>query len=449
MTQPVSLAASLAPAPAAGGPAQPADPRAQAFTAACAAATGTPQSGPDHSAKHAPSRPAGSAPATGQAKPDQSAGATGPATVAAADPSGAKGAGSAGGLNSSLAQMLQRPAPDAQRGATPASAMAVAPEAVTVAAAPRGSAPVPTTGKAAATAQPVPTGTVAHDPKPKAAPVPVAKMAQDAQKPATPQGADPQASQGEKPAQLRKDARHRPLVSAPATPQPQPLTMPGLAPQPHPAPQAHRIRQVTGPAAVAQTVSQMPAQGLHVAGLGASATASTAAAEATPESQAQLLQSATALAGAGGGSAKVTLHPATLGTVVVQVNVTAQGVTHVHMTAATEGGYQTLAATAGHLAQSLAHSGLNVGSVQAFVAGGSGQPGGNGAPQPGLTQPAPQGGGAAGNMAGGFAESRQQASGGQGQGQPQPQQPAPATTTGPTATARARSGPDDTVKAYA
>jgi len=183
--------------------------------------------------------------------------------------------------------------------------------------------------------------------------------------------------------------------------------------------------------------------------LGAGRTPPPAAAGATREGQAQLRQSATALAGAGGGSAKVTLHPATLGTVVVQVNVTAQGVTHVHMTAATEGGYQTLAATAGHLAQSLAHSGLNVGSVQAFVAGGSGQPGGNGAPQPGLTQPAPQGGGAAGNMAGGFAESRQQASGGQGQGQPQPQQPAPATTTGPTATARARSGPDDTVKAYA
>ncbi|TMV87877.1 hypothetical protein FGG78_18240, partial [Thioclava sp. BHET1] len=82
------------------------------------------------------------------------------------------------------------------------------------------------------------------------------------------------------------------------------------------------------------------------------------------DAQPQLLQSTGDLAAAGGGSARITLHPETLGTVVVRVDVTAHGVTNVHMTASSEDGRQALAAQIGQLAQHLAQSGLSVGLVQ-------------------------------------------------------------------------------------
>lgn len=162
-------------------------------------------------------------------------------------------------------------------------------------------------------------------------------------------------------------------------------------------------------------------------------------ARAAPETQTQVFQSAGVLASAGGGSAKVTLHPETLGTVVVQVQVTPHGVTNVQMTASTDDGYRTLAASAGQLAQHLAHGGLVVGSVQASLAGAG--------PAPAHVDGAPAHGAPTGFQpgAGGFSGTRQQSGGGHGQFQPQDM----ARDTPPSNAPRPADGPDETVKAYA
>lgn len=161
-----------------------------------------------------------------------------------------------------------------------------------------------------------------------------------------------------------------------------------------------------------------------------------AAPHAAPDAQPQLLRSTADLASAGGGSARITLHPESLGTVVVKVIVNAQGVTSVHMTASTNGGLQALAAGAGQLAQHLAQSGLTVGAVQTTLTNAAAPP-----------QPATAAQSQGGHLgSGGFAGTSQHPGSGQKQprSQPQPQD------TGQTPAVRPRrGGPDSTVKAYA
>ncbi|GHD98136.1 hypothetical protein U879_11720 [Defluviimonas sp. 20V17] len=459
MIQPVNPVANLAPDGAAD---QPVGPRAQAFSDAFAAATATPPAGPDKAAKPVapqPPQPSRSAPATktpaGSAKAGPDTGVAASAATDAADPAAAGVAGAARSTQatgSSLQHMLQGRSREARHGGT-ASDLAVSDPAATRAAQ-HGSPRLPETATDKAPVESAAlghrtglSGTEARGTRPKAPPIPAAPGAQDARHAPASQDTEPPGAQAATPAHRHKDARH----GLPPTPPgvSQPLLMPGLSQQPQPAPQAHRFRpaagSVTATAAIGQTAS-LGASAYRPVIAATSATAPTGTAETAPENRAQLLQSATALAGTGGGTARVTLHPASLGTVVVQVNVTPQGVTHVHMTAATQGGYQALAATAGHLAQHLSGSGLNVGSVQTFVSGG-GQPGAPATPPQGAAAHGAPGGGIGGGAADGFAGARQQAGGGQGQGQPPPRDLS--HDASPTAAPRPRSGPDETVKAYA
>lgn len=134
------------------------------------------------------------------------------------------------------------------------------------------------------------------------------------------------------------------------------------------------------------------------------------AVELASSSQSDILLSTADLAGNGGGSAKITLHPEALGTLVVTVNVTAQGVTNVHLTASNQAGYQALAASTGQLAQHMSQNGLTVGTVQAAISSGSNAqtPGGPGQQQASTAHP----GSAASGGGGQFSGSSQGSAGG-------------------------------------
>ncbi|MEX1663282.1 flagellar hook-length control protein FliK [Thioclava sp. 15-R06ZXC-3] len=240
---------------------------------------------------------------------------------------------------------------------------------------------------------------------------------------------------------MHDDKRHDPAVDVMPTQLSIPHGIPQILPQPV-TPHSNRETERDAGAVAALAASSAPQPGAlgPVTGL-----APVQPLPTEPETQPQLLHSALSLASDGGGSAKITLHPQSLGTVVVRVDVTAQGVTHIHLSAETDAGYRALAAETGHLAQKLAQGGLNVGSVQAAMAG---MPGGTNVltPQPGVAggAQAPQSGFADAGGAGGFAGDAQHQHAGGDQHRPHPQDTpweAPLPPAG--------ESDDKTVKAYA
>lgn len=143
----------------------------------------------------------------------------------------------------------------------------------------------------------------------------------------------------------------------------------------------------------------------------------------SPESPAVPQQIATTVVGLAqeaGSSARIHLHPAALGEVTINVQVTHAGVVNVHMTASQPAGAQALSGGAQSLAQHLAQAGFTPGSIHTAMQAPAGH-----------APPAHSGGGAQGGAG--------QNSRGQNGGQ---EQPAPRQPPG-------QAEQDETVTAYA
>lgn len=71
------------------------------------------------------------------------------------------------------------------------------------------------------------------------------------------------------------------------------------------------------------------------------------------------------LAAEGGGETRITLHPADLGTITLNISIAPSGALRVRMVAEKAAGLQAAVAAAGGMAQHLSQAGFQVSSVQA------------------------------------------------------------------------------------
>ena len=142
-----------------------------------------------------------------------------------------------------------------------------------------------------------------------------------------------------------------------------------LATQTADAPSARSKSDRASGLAVASVATDGPASAPQPLIVHSTATASTP----EPPAQVHVHQAAVELAQLGGGTARVTLHPPTLGTVMVQVALGTGGAAHIQITATTPDGYAALAASSAALHQQLTQSGIPVASLETHFQGGGQQ----------------------------------------------------------------------------